>query len=60
MARKAYPTDLTSNEREIMKPYLPAEVSGGRGSTAHLELAGDPQCHILYPSQWLCLAFIAA
>ena len=31
MARKAYPTDLTSIEREIIKPYLPAEVSGGRG-----------------------------
>jgi putative transposase len=31
MTRKAYPTDLTSVEREILKPYLPAEVSGGRG-----------------------------
>ncbi len=31
MRKKAYPTDLTDVEREIIKPYLPAEVSGGRG-----------------------------
>jgi putative transposase len=31
LKRKAYPTDLTDVEKEIIKPYLPAEVSGGRG-----------------------------
>lgn len=54
MKRKPYPTDLTNDEWNIIKPLIPAAKPGGHPRT--VEVREIRMGHLLSASQWLPLA----